>query len=193
MNNRGWMMVVALLATGLSSGPLWGEEAATPGPVLEHSEELSQALRGRAAVALGIGRAGGLVRSVPGADPGVQRSASPNTLLHGVVGKSFAGAPWVLSPSALPRSLALRSGPNPFRGGSEMGFDVPRSGPVDLRIYDLAGREVRSLVKGQWFAAGTYTQAWDGRQRNGQAVPPGVYFARLRTGGDEICRRIVKL
>lgn len=193
MRKQGWTMMAALLAAALWTGPPRAEMTVSPGVALEREEGLSQALRGRAAIALGVTRVDGFAPLATALEAGVQRSASPHAVLHGVLGKGFARTPLVVSSPSGPRRVALRSGPNPFRGGSEMGFDVPQAGPVDLRIYDLAGREVRSLISGRWFPAGSHTETWDGRQQNGQMISSGVYFARLRTAAGEICRRVVKL
>jgi hypothetical protein len=78
---------------------------------------------------------------------------------------------------------------NPFRGACTLAYTVPRNGTAGLRVYDVAGRCVRTLVEGGT-AAGPHAIAWDGKDANGRDLPGGVYFARLQTGGE---RRELKL
>jgi hypothetical protein len=54
-------------------------------------------------------------------------------------------------------------------------YALPKSGIVSLKVYDLFGREVATLVDGVR-AAGTHQEIF-----NGQALASGVYFARLKT------------
>jgi parallel beta-helix repeat protein len=87
-------------------------------------------------------------------------------------------------------SLALETRPNPFRGSTEIRFDVPRAGRLSVVVYDAAGREVRSLVEGV-MAAGPHAVAWDGADASGRRVPSGVYFYRLSLDGRTEGRRVI--
>ncbi len=71
--------------------------------------------------------------------------------------------------------------PNPFNPRTTITYRVAEDGPATLRIYDVAGRLVRSLVDGP-VTAGEHTIAWDGRNGGGQAVASGIYFMRLEAG-----------
>jgi flagellar hook assembly protein FlgD len=58
-------------------------------------------------------------------------------------------------------------------------YDVPdHGGAVSLRIYDVGGRLVRTLVEGT-LPAGEKSVVWDGRDDTGRPVGSGVYFCRL--------------
>lgn len=61
-------------------------------------------------------------------------------------------------------------------------YTLERAARVSLRIYDLQGREVRTLVE-QDAAAGTFLTRWDGRRGDGAMAERGVYFARLVADG----------
>lgn len=74
--------------------------------------------------------------------------------------------------------------PNPFRSNTRLSFGLPRAGDVSLRIYDLAGRKVRTLQNGM-LEAGLHSRTWDRRTDRGDQVAAGVYFARLMVGGQE--------
>ncbi|MBI5836692.1 MAG: T9SS type A sorting domain-containing protein [Candidatus Eisenbacteria bacterium] len=69
--------------------------------------------------------------------------------------------------------------PNPARGTNvSINFSVSRSGPVELRLYDVTGRNVRVLARGGR-EPGNYSVTWDGRDDTGNSVASGVYYCRL--------------
>jgi len=69
--------------------------------------------------------------------------------------------------------------PNPFNPRTEIKYDMPAGGGhVRLVIFDVMGRQVRTLVDGV-VAEGTRTAVWDGLDDDGQALPTGVYFANI--------------
>jgi len=70
--------------------------------------------------------------------------------------------------------------PNPFRSTTMIHFSLPRSGAVSLRLVDVEGRVVRTLVDGV-LPAGPVQQRWDGRDDRGNLVRAGVYFVKLHT------------
>jgi hypothetical protein len=80
---------------------------------------------------------------------------------------------------------------NPFSQGSSLHYAVPRAGTVDLGIYDVAGRRLKTLVQ-EGLAAGSYAADWDGRDDGGNPVPSGIYFARLRAGAEEKRLKLVR-
>lgn len=81
----------------------------------------------------------------------------------------------------IPTEFSLQQNrPNPFRSGTTIRFDLPRAVFVRLRVYDVRGTLVRSLI-GRNLPAGTYTTSWSGRNSGGDRVAPGIYFLRLET------------
>jgi len=88
-------------------------------------------------------------------------------------------------------SFALRANqPNPFNGKTTIVFALPRAEFVRLKVYDLRGRCVRTLLS-ERLPAGEYRQAWDGRDQGGRPVASGVYFDRLEAGSFHATRRMV--
>ncbi|MFN8176401.1 MAG: FG-GAP-like repeat-containing protein [bacterium] len=83
--------------------------------------------------------------------------------------------------------------PNPFRNNTSIAFDLPRSGTVELRIYDVSGRLVRTLVGGTERPAGRYRVTWDGKSKQGTPAASGVYFCRLRAGSYVKTQRLTTL
>ena len=82
--------------------------------------------------------------------------------------------------------------PNPFSATATISFEMARSGPVTLAIYDLLGKQVRVLADGL-FIAGRHQVDWDGRAETGVSIGSGVYFARMETDGKIRSRKIVLL
>jgi len=71
--------------------------------------------------------------------------------------------------------------PNPFRGGTEIRFALRAAAAVQLQVYDIAGRRVRTLIDAPHAAGPDLRVTWDGTDDHGHHVPPGIYVARLRT------------
>lgn len=70
---------------------------------------------------------------------------------------------------------------NPFRSGTaKIGFGITRRERVEVRLYDVTGRAVRTLASRE-FEAGAHELHWDGSGDDGRLVPRGVYFYQLRT------------
>jgi hypothetical protein len=75
-----------------------------------------------------------------------------------------------------------KSYPNPFDASTVIPYRLAKPcNQVRLAIYDAVGREVRRLMDDSQ-DAGLYHAVWDGRDREGRSVPPGVYFYRVETG-----------
>jgi hypothetical protein len=92
-----------------------------------------------------------------------------------------------------PTEFALSSGhPNPMANSTEIAFQLPSETRVSLRVYDMAGREVRTLVN-ENLDAGFYSQNWNGLDANGRSVANGVYFYRMDAGSFNATKKLVVL
>jgi hypothetical protein len=69
---------------------------------------------------------------------------------------------------------------NPSRGVTEIRFVLPVACMVDVNLFDVSGRGVRSLADGGIAAPGEHVLRWDGRDASGAVVRPGIYFLRVR-------------
>ncbi len=94
-----------------------------------------------------------------------------------------------VNPGALSLALTAPS-PNPFRGTTRMSFVLPTEGEMSIRIYDVAGRGIATLLSGT-HAAGTGSIQWDGRRSDGSLAAPGIYQVVLRSAGQSVTRRMV--
>ena len=70
--------------------------------------------------------------------------------------------------------------PNPFNPRTTIMFDLSRSGPVELAVFDVAGRLVKRLVS-ESMSAGRHEAVWEGRDTAGRQASAGVYFFQLKT------------
>lgn len=68
--------------------------------------------------------------------------------------------------------------PNPFNPATNIRYQLPHNGFVTLKIYDMLGREVKTLVN-EFQTAGSYTIRWDGRSDGKTMITNGVYFYQL--------------
>jgi len=94
---------------------------------------------------------------------------------------------------ALPQRLALDANyPNPFNPKTTIRFDLPQAGDVDLSVYDITGRRVATLHRGE-LPAGRHELSWLGRDQAGRQVASGLYVYRLETGGEILTRKMTLL
>ncbi len=101
------------------------------------------------------------------------------------------GSSAVEQPGAIPTRFALHPlTPNPVHDRVQIRFDLPAPARVRLEICGVDGRRVATLADGPW-PAGRHVVAWAARSAQGQAVPYGVYFARLTAGSDRQTQRVL--
>jgi len=88
--------------------------------------------------------------------------------------------------SNIPESITLyQNYPNPFNPSTTISFDIPSSGRVTLKIHDVLGREVETLVN-EDLNPGSYVRAFDG-----SSLASGVYFCRLQANEFHQTKKLV--
>jgi len=93
--------------------------------------------------------------------------------------------------ATVPALIALAPArPNPAVGDVHITWSLPKSSEVELKVFDLAGREVAALANGT-FAAGEHAVDWGGLDDGGHRLPTGTYFYRLRTPYANLVRKLV--
>ena len=96
---------------------------------------------------------------------------------------------------AAPQVFALEQNyPNPFNPATTISFQVPESaeGRIVLVVYDMLGRQVRSLMDKQ-AEPGYYSIQWDGLDDEGKIASSGVYLYRLKAGEFTATKKMIKL
>lgn len=82
--------------------------------------------------------------------------------------------------------------PNPARGPARLDLTIARARPVDVGVFDIAGRRVATLARGM-MSPGTHSLVWDGRDDRGTTAHGGMYLVRAMGEGLTATRRIVRL
>lgn len=96
------------------------------------------------------------------------------------------------SPAPANQVLLAAVSPNPSRDGASVRYSLPRATDVRLAVYDLAGRQVRTLENGLQ-GAGEHATRWDGRDASGAETRAGLYLVRLHAEGRDITRAMIRL
>lgn len=92
---------------------------------------------------------------------------------------------------SLPRDFLLSQNyPNPFNPNTRIEYALPIDSEVHLSIVDVLGKNIRVLDVG-FRPAGTYRLTWDGKDRDNELVPSGVYFYRLSAGSVNLTRKMM--
>jgi len=89
------------------------------------------------------------------------------------------------------RLVLDQNSPNPFNPSTQIAFRLRDEGRARLRIYDEAGRLVRTLIDDQMLVAGEHTRAWDGRDDGGELQSSGIYLYKLEAHGQTVARKMV--
>jgi len=109
------------------------------------------------------------------------------------VSQALAASSEVLAPVERPvvpgAARLLAPVPNPANPASVLGFDLAAPGPARLRLYDLRGRLLRTLVDAT-LPAGPHRALWDGTDDAGRRQAAGVYLLRLEAGGQVATGRL---
>ncbi len=157
---------------------------------------------------------GGAPVNVTGGDMVAFRQDGEN-LFVSVIGSNFADGtlffiqttdnaqPGILSASlnegaipvvaAAPSAFALeQNSPNPFNPSTTIRFALPEASQVNLVVYDVNGRAIRTLASGS-FSAGMHSVVWDARDDRGREVATGTYIYRIVTDKGTFVKRMTLL
>jgi len=107
-----------------------------------------------------------------------------------VLHAAYTGEP-VDAETRLSRHAVLHQNvPNPFNPTTRIHFELVQPGPVELAVYDIAGRHVVTLLTATR-PAGEYSVDWNGRTRSGSMAAAGIYQYVLKTPQGVESRRMV--
>jgi hypothetical protein len=132
-------------------------------------------------------------------DPACQRTHLSTAQLQTICNPNLVSGELVSdncpTDAAPPPSGTLRlmqNRPNPFNPSTVIPFELSVTGHVSLRVFDLSGRLVRTLLD-RVVEDGAHQVPWDGRDAAAQELPTGVYFYKLSTRDADITKRSVLL
>lgn len=95
-----------------------------------------------------------------------------------LVARNVKAAPQVEAISNPAKFELTQNYPNPFNPTTNVAYNVPADANVSIRVFDLLGREVATLVSG-FHAAGSYITNWNSTNNLGQIAPSGIYLYRM--------------
>ena len=98
-----------------------------------------------------------------------------------------------ISPASIPITYVLHQNyPNPFNPITTLSYDLPVDGLVNITIYDMMGRQVKTLINDQQ-TAGYRSVQWDGTNDNGSPVSAGLYLYTIQAGEFRQTKKMVLL
>lgn len=86
----------------------------------------------------------------------------------------------------------LQNYPNPFNPTTTIEYELPKSGMVDVKIYDINGRLIRTMLN-EHQEMGTHQIKWDSKNDAGTTVASGVYFYQIRFDNSVLSRKMLLL
>ena len=89
-------------------------------------------------------------------------------------------------------SFLSQNYPNPFSGRTSIPYEVAAPDRVQIHVYDLLGRRVRTLVD-EDHPSGAFTTNWDGRDEHGNAVAAGAYFYQIHVGDYTASKQMIRV
>jgi len=93
----------------------------------------------------------------------------------------------------IPKKFSVKQNyPNPFNPSTIIEFALPRQEFVSVKIYDILGRKIKTLVNSR-LNAGIHRLAWRGVNENGAEVSGGVYIYRVTAGSNVVTKKMVLL
>ncbi|MCK5832192.1 hypothetical protein KAH81_00820 [bacterium] len=111
--------------------------------------------------------------------------------MHKVESIEFLGTAKVVTKGVLPTEFTLgQNVPNPFNATSTVPFSVPVDSRVSIKIYDINGHTISTLVE-SYVEVGSHRVVWDGLDDLGRSVPCGIYLCRMEAGSFAETRRML--
>jgi len=95
-----------------------------------------------------------------------------------------------LSNNIIPILYSFNIYPNPFAKKTGINYALPQTAKVEIKVYDVGGRQVKTLVS-EKLEPGYYKTHWYGKDNIGRRVSAGIYFIRMNTKGFESQHKVI--
>ena len=93
----------------------------------------------------------------------------------------------------IPNDFSLQQNfPNPFNPSTEIRFDLPEEGHIELLVYNMAGQKVRTIESGN-MKPGYHSMIWNGTNDKGTRVSTGMYFYSIQTNNFQAVKKMLFL
>ena len=104
-------------------------------------------------------------------------------ILKVIIGRSEYVSDEISGSIFIPTTFELdQNFPNPFNPATSIRYGLPQAAEVTVKIFDLLGKEVVTLLSGEQKGAGYHVLSWTGRDKNGASVASGLYFYQIVSG-----------
>jgi hypothetical protein len=95
--------------------------------------------------------------------------------------------------SGFPERFALcQNYPNPFNPETRIGYQLPKAGNVEIVVFDVLGKNIRTLVNMRC-DAGFFDAIWDGRDDSGNRLGSGLYVVQMKTKEFMAMKKVVMI
>ncbi|MCX6150175.1 MAG: T9SS type A sorting domain-containing protein, partial [Ignavibacteriales bacterium] len=86
--------------------------------------------------------------------------------------------------------LDINNYPNPFNPTTTISFTLPSDGRVTIKVYDMLGREVKTLVN-DFKSTGSYSIIWDSKDNYSNEVSSGIYFYNIKFKDNSVTKKML--
>jgi len=111
-------------------------------------------------------------------------------LNEAVTAAFFSNSAWVDIDENIAPEFAVNNYPNPFNPNTTIELTLSKRENVEVTIYNVLGKEVKSLVKGT-LDEGEHSFQWNGRDNESQSLPSGIYFYKISTDSRSIFKKML--
>lgn len=85
---------------------------------------------------------------------------------------------------------SVQNYPNPFNLQTQIQFVLTQNSEVTVKVFNILGREIKTLVENKAMSAGQYVAEWDGKDKNGNVVPSGIYLYQVQAGNSVLTKKM---
>ena len=87
----------------------------------------------------------------------------------------------------------LSTGPNPFNPTTTLKYDLPEATIVSIKIFDVLGKEVATIIDNMHQNPGFKSVRWNGLNKDGKLVVSGMYFFSIKTENFNQTRKMIMI